>query len=48
VNIVRFFDFIKTGNNNYIIFEYCAGGDLKGFLKEEKRLSEIVVQRFVH
>jgi len=41
-NIVKLYDFIKTQNNNYLVIEYCGGGDLRGFLKEKKRLSEPV------
>ena len=41
-NIVKLYDFIKTQNNNYLVFEYCGGGDLRGLLKEKKRLSEPV------
>lgn len=41
-NIVRLYDFIKTENNNYLVFEFCGGGDLRGFLKEKRRLSEPV------
>jgi serine/threonine-protein kinase ULK/ATG1 len=27
-NIVSFLDFVKSYNNNYMIFEFCEGGDL--------------------
>ena len=46
-NIVRLYDFFKTSNNNYLVFEYCGGGDLRGFLREKSRLSEPVAQRFM-
>ena len=46
-NIVRLYDYIKTENNNYLVFEYCGGGDLRGFLKEKRRLSEPIAQRFM-
>lgn len=46
-SIVRLYDFIQTENNNYLVFEYCGGGDLRAFLKEKRRLSEPVVQRFM-
>ncbi len=39
-NIVRFFEYLKTQNNNYIILEYIEGGDLSTFLREQKRFSE--------
>ena len=41
-NIIKLYDYIKTQNNNYLVFEFCGGGDLRGFLKEKKRLSEPV------
>jgi serine/threonine protein kinase len=31
-NIVRLFDTVKTANNNYLVQEFCGGGDLKIFL----------------
>lgn len=46
-NIVRLYDFIQTEKNNYLVFEYCGGGDLREFLKEKRRLTEPVVQRFM-
>lgn len=36
-NIVRLFDYVKTQNNNYLVFEYCGGGDLREFLKAQER-----------
>lgn len=42
-NIVRLYDFIQTEKNNYLVFEYCGGGDLREFLKEKRRLTEPVV-----
>jgi len=41
-NIVRLEEFVQTSNNYYLIFEYCAGGDLREFLKSEGALPEIV------
>jgi serine/threonine-protein kinase ULK/ATG1 len=46
-NIVRLIDYIRTENNNYLVFEYCGGGDLRGFLKSKSRLTEPVAQRFM-
>jgi serine/threonine protein kinase len=40
-NIVRIYDFVKSANNNYFILEYCAGGDMRSYLKDRKRLDEI-------
>ena len=39
-NIVRLYDTMKTEKNNYLVFEYCGGGDLKNYLNEKKRLTE--------
>jgi serine/threonine-protein kinase ULK2 len=47
-HIVRLYDTIKTEKNNYLIFEFCGGGDLKSYLTEKRRLSEPVAQRFMH
>jgi serine/threonine-protein kinase ULK/ATG1 len=41
-NIVRLFDLIRTKNNNYLVMEYCGGGDLREFLKSRGRLTEPV------
>ena len=46
-NIVKLYEYVRTENNNYLIFEYCGGGDLKQFLKERKRLTEPVAQKFM-
>jgi serine/threonine protein kinase len=46
-NIVRWYDFTRSVNNNYLIFEYCAGGDLRSFLKEKRCLNEFTTQRFM-
>lgn len=48
-NITKFYDFIETSNNIYIILEYCKDGDLKQFIKkysplEEKKAIEIFKQ----
>ena len=39
-NIVRLFDVYQTSNNMYIVTEFCEGGDLRSFLKRERKLSE--------
>ena len=33
-NIVRLYDYIRTPANNYLVFEYCAGGDLRAWLRD--------------
>lgn len=47
-HIVRLFDFMKSEKNNYLVFDYCGGGDLKSYLNEKRRLAEPVAQRFMH
>lgn len=32
-NIVRLYDTLKTHSNNYLMFEYCGGGDLRDYIK---------------
>lgn len=41
-NIIKLYDIIKTERNNYLVFEFCGGGDLRSYLREKKRLSEPV------
>ncbi len=40
---------MKTPNNNYLVFEFCGGGDLKSYQKEQpnQRFDEFTVQRFM-
>ena len=33
-NIVKFYEFIETGNNIYLIMEYCNGGTLEQKIKD--------------
>lgn len=49
-NIVRLYDTVKTVNNNYLMFEYCGGGDLREYIKDlpKKRVTEVVAQRFMY
>ena len=37
-NIIRCHNTLESKNNYYIIFEYCAGGDLEKLMKVKKRL----------
>lgn len=39
-NIVRLIDVLRTGNNYYIISEFCSYGDLKNFIKTSAPFSE--------
>jgi serine/threonine-protein kinase ULK/ATG1 len=39
-NIVKLLDVYQTSNNMYIVTEFCEGGDLRGYLKKKKKLSE--------
>lgn len=46
VNIVTFVNWYETRNHLWIIFEYCAGGDLARLLKQDGRLPEDEVRKF--
>lgn len=37
-NIIRCHNTLESKNNYYIIFEYCAGGDLEKFMKDKKTI----------
>lgn len=37
-NIIRCHNTLESKNNYYIIFEYCAGGDLEKLMKAKKRI----------
>ena len=39
-NLVQIFDILRSTNNLYIVLEYCRHGDLEGFLKKKRRLTE--------
>lgn len=39
-NIIRLYDIKKTSNNIYVILEYCNEGDLEGYVKKKKCLTE--------
>jgi len=40
-NVVKLLDVYQTNNNMYIVTEFCEEGDLRGFIKKKKKLSEI-------
>jgi len=46
-NIIQVKDVIRTTQHFYIVFEYCEGGDLAGYLKKHERLEEKQVRRFM-
>ncbi len=33
--IVKLHNVLRTENNTYLVFEYCAGGDLHRYMKEK-------------
>lgn len=39
-HIVRFIELLRSSNNYYFIYEYCADGTLEDLLKKLKRLDE--------
>eukprot|EP00424_Heterocapsa_rotundata_P006898 CAMPEP_0168663592 /NCGR_PEP_ID=MMETSP0503-20121227/18092_1 /TAXON_ID=89963 /ORGANISM="Heterocapsa rotundata, Strain SCCAP K-0483" /LENGTH=157 /DNA_ID=CAMNT_0008707679 /DNA_START=126 /DNA_END=596 /DNA_ORIENTATION=+ len=45
-NVVGFMNWYETRNHLWIIFEYCAGGDLLHLLKQDGSLPEEQVRRF--
>jgi serine/threonine-protein kinase ULK/ATG1 len=47
-NIVRLEEFVQTANNYYLIFEYCAGGDLREYLRSAGAMNEFAAQRFLY
>ena len=47
INIVHLDDIKVTSNYFYLIFEYCSGGSLKGFLDKGSRMTEKDVVKVV-
>eukprot|EP00927_Polykrikos_kofoidii_P079150 TRINITY_DN7594_c0_g2_i1.p1 TRINITY_DN7594_c0_g2~~TRINITY_DN7594_c0_g2_i1.p1 ORF type:complete len:1431 (-),score=274.40 TRINITY_DN7594_c0_g2_i1:55-4347(-) len=45
-NVVGFVNWHETRNHLWIIFEYCAGGDMLRLIKQDGRLPEDQVRRF--
>lgn len=39
-NIIKLYDMKKTSNNYYLVLEYCNDGDLDGYVKKRKYLTE--------
>jgi serine/threonine protein kinase len=40
VNVIKFFELLKTTNNIYLVYEFCEGGTLEDYIKKKKFLSE--------
>lgn len=45
-HILKFFNWYETRNHLWIIFEYCAGGDLFQLIEQDKQLPEDAVKKF--
>ena len=45
-HILKFFNWYETRNHLWIIFEYCAGGDLLQLIEQDKKLPESTLQKF--
>lgn len=45
-NILRFYNWYETKNHLWVIFEYCAGGDLFRLIEQDKSLAEPSVKSF--
>ena len=45
-HILKFANWYETRNHLWIIFEYCAGGDLFQLIEQDKKLSEETIQKF--
>ena len=43
-NIVLFLDIIHLNNNDYLVYEFCNGGDLKRYLRYFKKFDENIIQ----
>ena len=39
-NVVGFVDYLESDSTCYLILEYCNEGDLDGYLKKKKKLTE--------
>ena len=45
-NILKFYNWYETRNHLWIIFEYCAAGDLFKIIEEDKKVNEEQVRKF--
>ena len=46
-NIVSFLDIIELNDNDYLVYEFCNGGDLKRYLKYFKNFDEKMIQNIL-
>ena len=46
-NIVAFLDIIKYDNKDYLVYEFCNGGDLKRYIRYFKNLDEKMIQNIM-
>lgn len=46
-NIVKLIDVQKTENNFYLVLEYCEGGDLGNFIKQNGPVTEKIAQKWM-
>lgn len=45
-HILKFFNWYETRNHLWIIFEYCAGGDLFQLIEQDKKMPEETLKKF--
>ena len=45
-HILKFYNWYETRNHLWIIFEYCAGGDLLQLIEQDKKLPEMTIKKF--
>lgn len=45
-NVLKFYNWYETRNHLWIIFEYCAAGDLYQLIEQDKKLPEETVRKF--
>lgn len=45
-HILKFYNWYETRNHLWIIFEYCAGGDLLQVIELDKKLPEDTIKKF--
>ena len=45
-HVIKFYNWYETRNHLWIIFEYCAGGDLFQLIEQDKKLPEETIKKF--